>query len=131
MNNNVKQWLRKAENDLISAEHELSFSEEEMITDTVCFHAQQAVEKFLKAFLISNNYEFGNTHNLEYLLQLCGNFDKTILQYKLGNLTSFAVKVRYPDNYYSTDYEDAKEAFKIAKTIKEKILPKIKGENDE
>lgn len=131
MNNNVKHWLKKAENDLISVEHELSFPKQEIITDTVCFHAQQAVEKFLKAFLILNNYEFGNTHNLEYLLQLCGKFDKSILQYELGNLSSYAVNVRYPDDYYVTDYEDAVEAFNLAKTIKEKILLKIKGENDE
>jgi len=46
----VKNWLDKAEKDLISAKHELSFKD--MVTESVCFHCQQAVEKYLKAYLL-------------------------------------------------------------------------------
>jgi len=126
MNKNIEQWIIKAENDLKTVEHEFSLSPEETITDSVCYHAQQAVEKFLKAYLISRNHEFGQTHNLEYLLQLCGKYDKSILQYDLGNLSTYAVKIRYPDDFYIPDYEEAKEAYDLAKDIKEKILKKIK-----
>jgi len=45
-------------------------AEEEIVTDAVCFHCQQAVEKLLKAYLISKNVEFGRIHDLETLLKL-------------------------------------------------------------
>jgi len=67
----VKKWLIKANNDLKVAENEMKLPPEEMVTEAVCFHSQQAVEKILKAYLITKNVEFGKTHNLEYLLELC------------------------------------------------------------
>jgi HEPN domain-containing protein len=45
----VKAWFKKAENDLINAEHTMTMAEPP--TDTVCFHAQQCAEKYLKGFL--------------------------------------------------------------------------------
>jgi HEPN domain-containing protein len=67
----VRRWLTKANNDLKVAEHEIVLRPEDMVTEAICFHCQQAVEKFLKAYLITNEIEFGRTHNLEYLLELC------------------------------------------------------------
>ena len=66
----IKQWIEKADKDLRTVKHELALSKKETITETVCFHSQQAVEKYLKAFLILKNEEFGRTHNLELLLKL-------------------------------------------------------------
>ncbi len=36
----------------------------------VCFHAQQCVEKYLKAFLTEHDLSFERTHNLTILLDL-------------------------------------------------------------
>ncbi len=41
---------------------------EESPTDTVCFHAQQCVEKYLKAVLVSEAIDFPKTHDLEELM---------------------------------------------------------------
>ena len=41
----IDSWVDKAEKDLLSAKHELSFPD--AVTETVCFHCQQAVEKYL------------------------------------------------------------------------------------
>jgi HEPN domain-containing protein len=46
----VKNWLIKADSDLKIVEHELALPIEEVVKDIVCFHCQQAVEKYLKAF---------------------------------------------------------------------------------
>ena len=43
-------WIRKAENDLITASACLNIKPRPPI-DTICFHAQQCAEKYLKAFL--------------------------------------------------------------------------------
>ncbi len=51
----VKQWLTKANEDLFVV---TKLTEDEIIaTSAVCFHCQQAVEKFLKAFLIENGVD--------------------------------------------------------------------------
>ena len=44
----VRQWIEKAEGDLRNAEHTLTL-EQDCPLDTVCFHAQQCAEKYLKA----------------------------------------------------------------------------------
>ncbi len=47
----IREWVIKAENDLKTAVHTLEM-EDDCPTDTVCFHAQRCVEKYLKAFLV-------------------------------------------------------------------------------
>lgn len=47
---NFAAWGRKAEHDLLNIQNNLAASN--VPWDTVCFHAQQAAEKLLKAFLI-------------------------------------------------------------------------------
>ncbi len=56
----ASKWIEKAEKDLLTAERELSF--QDPVTDTVCFHCQQAVEKYLKAFLVFHQVYFTKTH---------------------------------------------------------------------
>ena len=58
----VRQWIEKAEEDLLVA-HQL-FDAESTALGTIGFHCQQAVEKFLKAFLIYHSLEPERTHNL-------------------------------------------------------------------
>ena len=62
----VRQWLSKAEGDLSAARILLSHEESHFFT--VGFHAQQAAEKFLKAFLTWHQIEFQKTHDLDRLL---------------------------------------------------------------
>ncbi len=60
----VRNWLIKANNDIRIIQNEFSLPESKLVTDGICFHSQQAVEKFLKSYLISKNIEFSKTHNL-------------------------------------------------------------------
>jgi HEPN domain-containing protein len=53
----IEKWIIKAVNDLKLAEHELRQPEDEIVTDAICFHCQQAVEKLLKAYLASKNID--------------------------------------------------------------------------
>jgi HEPN domain-containing protein len=50
----VRGWLRKAFSDLAALDASLQAD----ALDAACFHAQQAAEKFLKAFLIHNAVDF-------------------------------------------------------------------------
>lgn len=71
--NFIKQWLIKANEDLLVVEKLTEF--EVIANASACFHCQQAVEKFLKAFLIANGIEIKKTHNIEYLLSECSDID--------------------------------------------------------
>ncbi len=123
----VKKWLQKANEDYLAAKHELSFPQEnEIITSTVCFHCQQAVEKYLKAYLTDKKIEFGKTHSLEFLLELCIKIDKEFENIDVGDLSFYAVDVRYPDDFYQPSLEEAKKAFIIADNVRSFILEKIK-----
>lgn len=123
----VNKWLKKAEDDLRTAERELSF--EEPITQTVCFHCQQAAEKYLKAFLVRHQIYFTRTHKITELLRLCATIDSSFADHlqDADNLTDYAVEIRYPDVWLEPTVEEAKQAFETAKEVKQFVLEKLKG----
>lgn len=126
----VNKWIKKADKDLLSVERELSF--EDPVTETVCFHCQQAVEKYLKAFLVYHQIYFTKTHKIADLLELCATVEfsfKDELE-DADNLTDYAVEVRYPDVWLEPGIEAAEEALEIAKKVKEFVLNKINFVND-
>lgn len=125
MKEDVKQWITKAMEDYRIAEHELSFPEDEIATGPVCFHCQQVIEKLLKAFLITQKLDFSKTHDLEYLTKLCAEIDNSFKTLDVGTLTSYAVDVRYPDDFYSPSIDEARYCFEIATKAKDFILKKI------
>ena len=65
----VREWIKKAEHDLVNAETVIKI--ENPPTDTICFHSQQCAEKYFKAYLISKGEDLIKTHNLRFLLDKC------------------------------------------------------------
>ncbi len=121
----TKEWLYKAGNDLLNAENNLNSAK--IPTDTVCFHCQQGVEKYLKGFLVAKQIEFPNVHNLLLLLELCKEADaafETLRDYCLV-LNDYAVEIRYPDDWFEPSIDDAKEAFAMAFKAKSFILERL------
>jgi len=62
----VRGWVQKAESDLNNAAIVLR-AEDEGTADTVAFHAQQGVEKYLKALLAYRGIDFPKTHDIGQL----------------------------------------------------------------
>jgi HEPN domain-containing protein len=62
-------WMQKAANDLLNVENNLA--SDSVPWDTVCFHAQQAAEKLLKALLVARGEVVPRTHDLSALLGCC------------------------------------------------------------
>ncbi|MHC4620270.1 MAG: HEPN domain-containing protein [Planctomycetota bacterium] len=122
----LQKWLLRADNDLKVAEHEMAAPQEEVVTEAVCFHCQQAAEKYLKAYLVRRSVDFGKTHNLEYLVELCSKEDEEFRTLEVGNLTFYAVEVRYPDGFYTPSVEEAHESIEIAKRVQEFVVKKIR-----
>ena len=86
----ARQWLDKAQNDLLNADNNLNA--EQVPLDTVCFHCQQAAEKMLKAFLVGNGHSHPFTHDLlQHVLPIHANAEQ--LRDALSLLMPYAVEI--------------------------------------
>ena len=83
----IRKWLVKAEHDIMNAETVIRHNP--MILDSACFHCQQAVEKYLKAFLIYKGVAIDKTHNLFFLFELCGQHDTDFINIDIKNMNDF------------------------------------------
>ncbi len=115
----ARQWLAKAENDLLNADNNLR--SEIIPYDTVCFHCQQAAEKLLKAYLVAKGVQPALTHDLLLLLEeiLPYHADAETLRDDLALLMPYGVGVRYPDELFMPTHEDACEARQAAQHVLE------------
>jgi HEPN domain-containing protein len=98
----------------------------EYYTSSICFHAQQASEKFLKAFLAYYDVDFPRTHDLDFLLIECQKINNEAFQIDFKSLTDFGVSVRYPDDFYIPDEKEALEYRDTAILVKEIVESLIK-----
>lgn len=63
----------------------------------LCFHAQQTVEKCIKAILIEQGVEFPRVHNIAYLFGLLPpDIELPPEAMEAMGLTTYAVTTRYP-----------------------------------
>ena len=110
-------WIEKAEHDIINAKHTLTLHEN-CPYDTICFHAQQCVEKSIKALLVFIETDFKRIHDLtELLFLLPEEIQKKINTMELSILNDYAVEIRYPGIEEPLTREEAIEAVEIAEKI--------------
>ena len=117
----VGRWLRQADADLAVAERLLPDGAPHAWA--VAFHAQQAAEKFLKAFLTHGQTEFPKTHDLAQLLELVASTDPALAD-RLGEaaiLTPYGVEVRYPGDFPEVTVPEAKQALRLAARVREAV----------
>jgi HEPN domain-containing protein len=71
--------------------------EDDIPDDGLGFHAQQAVEKMIKAVLAHNEISYERTHNIAYLLNLLdeASIPKPDQADNLPNLSPWAAELRY------------------------------------
>ncbi|MEJ0103173.1 MAG: HEPN domain-containing protein [Bacteroidota bacterium] len=117
-----EKWFKKAENDLLVIKNNLAAAE--IPVDACCFHAQQAAEKYLKAYLVSRTIHFPKTHDLKALNKLCTGINPAFVQIDEAalNLSDYAITPRYPDAFDDLTINDAKNALEDALNIKNFIL---------
>lgn len=92
----TRDWLRKAHEDLESAERLATGTP---ITAAASFHCQQAAEKALKGFLSWHNQPFRKTHALSDLVDQCSRIHGEFARFSPADevLTQYASDYRYPD----------------------------------
>jgi HEPN domain-containing protein len=116
----ISNWLFRANED-IAVINSLIKAGAEFYTSTICFHAQQASEKFLKAFLAFHNIDFPRTHDVDFLLKECRKIEANAFNIDVKSITDFGVSVRYPDDFYVPDVKESIEYSDIALLIKETV----------
>jgi len=115
-------WVSKGDEDLRSAIRLASFEDADL--DVVCYHAQQAAEKYLKSLLVYYQEPFKKSHAIDYLLDL--------LEVRIPNarsdlsdvvdLTDYAVETRYPDEPVGLSREDSAVAIKLARKARKYVV---------
>jgi HEPN domain-containing protein len=120
-----RRLLRKARSDRIAMEASLGAQ----AFDAACFHAQQAIEKCLKAFLAYRQVAFPYTHNLTKLIEIGAGIDAAFLSLlpTVAPLTPYAVELRYDDSFWPT-LQVAEEARASALAVCQFVLDRLPPE---
>jgi HEPN domain-containing protein len=114
----ARQWVEKAEDDYKLAVYVLTMKQNVPFIG-ICFHAQQCVEKYIKAILIVHEIDFPKTHDLERLIHL---LPKTILLpiavSDQALLTTYAVTARYPGDDEPVSRADARHTMSVMRKVR-------------
>lgn len=114
----IKDWIAKADKDIKTVEIMKDIDD---VTEIVCFHCQQAVEKYLKTLLIANDIEFSKTHNIDFLLKQCMKINLDFEEFIGNSLSEYAVDTRYPDVRYIPTKDEMEEAIELMHNIIELV----------
>jgi HEPN domain-containing protein len=128
--NDYRAWLAKASEDLQTVRLILQADETQWKPwGVICFHAQQAAEKTLKALLVFKRIEPPAIHNLQAILTQCLEFgDIAHLERDCRSLTQYAITTRYPERF-EPDEDTAKAALAACGRIRTAILELLPAEN--
>jgi HEPN domain-containing protein len=114
----VRLWVEKAEHDITNANHTLTL-QSNCPFDTVCFHAQQCAEKYLKALLAHLGSKVPRIHDLTELLPLVRNCGEVDIDHRDAELlTPCSVESRYPTVCEPITRADAEEAIVAARRVR-------------
>lgn len=117
-----RDWFRIGDKDLQRARNLLEFRD----LEGTGFYIQQAVEKYLKGYLLSKGWELRRIHNLESLLNDAIGHGPSLEEFRTvcRKITQYYVEERYPGTVPS---ELTEEEISESLTFAEKIIGKIKA----
>jgi HEPN domain-containing protein len=113
----AQEWLLRADRDLMAAGNELASTPP--LYEMTAYHAQQAAEKALKAFLARHSVPFRMTHDLTILLPECERVDPAFAQHTpaAAQLTPYATLFRYPGGPVAPPEAEARQALQLASQV--------------
>jgi HEPN domain-containing protein len=121
----VAAWLDRAAKDLRGGS--LDIHAQPPLIEDALFHAQQAAEKSLKAYLTYHDKPFKRTHDLDELGRPCCELDSslTAMVDKAKDLTVFAWAFRYPGESEVPEPNVAIEALETASLLFAEIQKRL------
>lgn len=124
MNLLTLEWIEKAEEDYNSAKWLQQAPDPGH--NSICFHAQQCIEKYLKAWLQEMNVPVPRTHDLEELLVLILPTHPVWAEWQpdFKRITEYTVDARYPGESATAD--DTQHAMRICDAVRHAIRASLK-----
>lgn len=124
MNPLTLEWIQRAEEDYNTVKW--LHQSPNPLHNSICFHAQQCIEKYLKAWLQAANIPVPSTHNLEELLAL---IVPTLPAWHFRQpdskiITAYAVESRYPGDSATTD--NTQHAMHICDEVRQAVRTQLK-----
>lgn len=121
----VKIWIDKADGDLKVASREITAPDP--VLEAVCFHLQQAVEKYIKAFLSIHLKDIRKTHNIFFLMEQCIKLDKDFKKFEkqFDLISECGVEIRYPDSFLNLEKQELLDIIPKVKEFRNFISEKI------
>lgn len=118
----AQSLLRKANSDWSVAQLCL----QNQAFDHACFHAQQAAEKYLKAYLALYKGEWQHTHSMKLLVGDCCSVDPAFstIESTAEGLSPYAVVTRY-DIYFWPTVMEAEQAIEAAYAVRQFVIERI------
>jgi len=112
----ARNWIERARSSLALAKVE---KPDDCLWEDLCFHAQQAAEKAIKAVLVGHNIPFRFVHDINELLSDLQRAGVTIpAEFEnAGTLNEYAVMTRYPGPYEIVSESDYLHAVGQAEAI--------------
>ena len=109
-----------------ATEDEMALGAPNLSDSILGFHAQQAVEKLIKALLAQLNVDFEKTHDLERLQAALAALGESLppTPIPLDQLSDFAVVYRY-DLLFQFDSPDVTELIESVRLIREHVEARI------
>jgi hypothetical protein len=91
--------------------------------DTACFHAQQAVEKYLKGVILLADQPFPFTHDLKELQDYGGTrvAGWPFSDLSVSHLTAYAVQLRYDSDFWP-DRQQVVEALGLVEEVRSRAM---------
>lgn len=122
-----QEWLARAQGDLALAVIPLP---EGGFYEDLCFHAQQAAEKALKAVYLHHGWTFRYVHDLEELITSLRRNGLTVPEdvAEAVVLTSYAFEMRYPGHGEPVTEEESRRAVALAEAVVRWAEPLIEGQ---
>ena len=120
----TREWVEKAEGDFQVAT-QIMRRRKQRVYDAACFHAQQTVEKYFKAWLCETGVAFPKTHDLAALLKLLLPLEPLWSAFlpQVQLLEDYAVDFRYPGDTATLD--EARQALKNCKSIRREVRSRL------
>ena len=121
----VKEWIYQADRDLGSSK--VIYCNMPKYFETIAFHCQQAVEKYIKGLLIFFDINFKRTHDIVYLIDLLSEKIEIpdVLFSKALSLEGFGVDVRYPNHKIFLTKEELADIIRITGEFREFVIKNI------
>src|SRR5438067_321426 len=115
--NDPREWLNRARSNLLRARAGIAIPD--VYLEDLCFDAQQAAEKAIKAVLLHLGIQFPYVHDLLQLLALVEQAGQVVPEQVRAaeTLSNYAVVTRYPGVFEPVTREEYEEALALATEV--------------